>query len=512
MRTEIVGAFDSEDVRIVELVFLVLYLIAFLVRLRVQQRRLLDTGCIDWQPSRRQGGGVNTAVRHRSGEETRGRSDKRLFVGSTGLRGLPPGPRPCLKVTCLVGFCTLAFLAFILGPSRGRESSDAVVLFWGLVIGHGFLLVKTLQSTSEGALEFYEDVLGALVLLFTLSVLVRADWWQPHFQYRGHPRWQGLWWNPNTFGLLMATGMVLAAGLHGQRAGGRRQGTGVRGRESRSRWRVTRIRYWLERGVLALAVVVMGVGLVKSYSRAAWVGLVCGLVYLVWNSRFRPLSPLLVRNRLPLAVTLAAVAVLAFWQYRNTERPVVRRALSVGNVNDLSWRNRLVAYESALQMMTARPWFGLGWNQVTETYDTLFKPAKVVEPMAIELNDYFMIGLTLGLPALVCFVGYIWLSFAPRPRELEAASEGQGQGLGKEEPRGGGEALKVVCRAGVIVLLVGFWLQRGVFFLSLGVPFWVLLELGSEESPAASEREWTPINLRGLAASPGARQTEEETT
>ncbi len=47
------------------------------------------------------------------------------------------------------------------------------------------------------------------------------------------------------------------------------------------------------------------------------------------------------------------------------------------------------------------------------------------------------------------------------------------------------EWLRATCRAGFIVLLVGFLPERGLFFLALGAPFWILLELGRTESVEA---------------------------
>jgi len=39
--------------------------------------------------------------------------------------------------------------------------------------------------------------------------------------------------------------------------------------------------------------------------------------------------------------------------------------------------------------------------------------------------------------------------------------------------------LKTTCRAGAIVLLVGFWFDGGLFKLATASTFWILLELGS---------------------------------
>jgi len=40
---------------------------------------------------------------------------------------------------------------------------------------------------------------------------------------------------------------------------------------------------------------------------------------------------------------------------------------------------------------------------------------------------------------------------------------------------------KAVCRAGAVVLLVGFWFDGGLFKLATAAPFWILLELGRDE-------------------------------
>jgi len=41
------------------------------------------------------------------------------------------------------------------------------------------------------------------------------------------------------------------------------------------------------------------------------------------------------------------------------------------------------------------------------------------------------------------------------------------------------DLLKTTCRAGAIVLLVGFWFDGGLFKLATASTFWILLELGS---------------------------------
>src|SRR5690606_33475143 len=52
-----------------------------------------------------------------------------------------------------------------------------------------------------------------------------------------------------------------------------------------------------------------------------------------------------------LVIIIVSIGVLAFWNLRHTEHSTTRRAFSVANVNDFSWRKRVAAYEGALQMI-----------------------------------------------------------------------------------------------------------------------------------------------------------------
>ena len=49
------------------------------------------------------------------------------------------------------------------------------------------------------------------------------------------------------------------------------------------------------------------------------------------------------------------------------------------------------------------------------------------------------------------------------------------------------EWLRITCRAGAIVLLVGFFFDGGLFKLATGATFWILLELGSERGVQGSK-------------------------
>jgi hypothetical protein len=199
------------------------------------------------------------------------------------------------------------------------------------------------------------------------------------------------------------------------------------------------------------------------------------------------------RDWIPLAIIGFSVGILAFWNLRYTKHSTTRRAFSVANVNDFFWRKRVAAYEGALQMMADKPWFGFGWNIPEPLYDKFYRKPKVDEGMAIQMNDYFMLGATLGIPALGCFIAYLWLSLTKNSGVRSQESGGRNQeSEDRNQERGNSRndsescildsdyLLRMTCRAGAIVLLVGFFFDGGLFKLATGATFWILIELGSE--------------------------------
>jgi O-antigen ligase len=235
-------------------------------------------------------------------------------------------------------------------------------------------------------------------------------------------------------------------------------------------------------------------GLLHSYSRGSWIATLCGLGYLfgpwcwvpvsvreseVRDQRSKGRGPVrriyswLERNWRPALFLLLSVFVLLFWQFRQSEWHPGRRLFSSVNAVDFSWRNRVAAWEGALQIAAAHPWFGTGWNQPESLYENYLLPPKVIEGSAIEMNDYLMLAATLGIPALACFGIYLWCTLSQNH-----ASSGQLFTFSKLDWLG------VTCRAGAIVLLVGFWFDGGLFKLATTSTFWILLELGNVGSKA----------------------------
>lgn len=308
-----------------------------------------------------------------------------------------------------------------------------------------------------------------------LALLAGVALWRPQapavFQYRGVPRWSLGWDNPNLCGLLMGTGCVLALGMV--------------------------VFTWKKRLVALLssfALFLCICGLFKSYSRGAWLGAACGVVYLAITvataeNRAREVemrtkgqnlprfsfAGWLNRNWLWLAVIALSAILSVFWQFRFTEWRAAQRMVSVANADDFSWRNRVAAWESAMQMMAEKPWFGFGWNQPESAYQHYYLQSNLTESAAIKINDYSMLGATLGLPALFCFGTCLWLSLTQKSGRKDLAPE-----IGDGHAYPSLNFLKTVCRAGAIVLAVGFFLDGGLFHLPTGSVFFILFDLAGD--------------------------------
>jgi len=414
----------------------------------------------------------------------------------------------------LVGMVLIGIGDYAINCFMTSQSTQALTFVFGTTLGSGLglwiLRLKHCRSKEQG-----------IIVIFVLLILMLAvaSIWHPEsilvFHYRDRERWSGPWDNPNIFGLLMGTGVLLAFGL------------GIRGwkmADGRSKmadrnWKPGIGRYAVV-GLSLVSAGLMGRGLMHSYSRGSWLATLCGLACLVGSWFWRLSSgegdelqvskmkggkrkaKIVCISRfknywLPAGVILFSVFVLSFSHFRQTEWYPVHRALSAGNQNDFSWRNRVAAWEGALQITAEYPWFGAGWNQPEPLYEHYYLPPRFTESAAIKMNDYFLLGATLGIPALFCFGMYLWLSLGDRSREMgdrrqQVAGRGQKPEIGRQDlnfklrtPNCG--LLSMTCHAGAIVLLVGFWFDGGLFKLATASTFWILLELGNRETHKSHE-------------------------
>ena len=393
-----------------------------------------------------------------------------------------------------------AFVALILLDYGFNYSAASKTVMIPIVFGtlvSGKVVALWVDWKRECVERRFAGILALLIFLLAASSI-----WKPMgqetFQYHQMSRWSGPWDNPNLFGLLMGVTVILSLAM------------GVRA----SQVCVGRFRKSIWTFVCLLTFLFCGYFLFKSLSRGAWLGTAAGMVYL-FLIYFRTLRFGLAKssfflagkNGLHLGIIIAALFVLSFWQFRFTEWRPAQRAFSVSNINDFSWRNRVVAWEGALRMMADQPWFGCGWSRAEATYGEKYLPPPLGNSAAIQMNDYFMIGISAGVPALVCFLMYVGLSLRSGSKSKAHSStllavENEGAGVSNELAW-----LQTTGRAGALVLLVGFFFDGGLFKLATGSVFWILLELGREDT---NERE-VSLSKSKPQVPPGPVRNEQRT-
>lgn len=222
-----------------------------------------------------------------------------------------------------------------------------------------FLLQRDLGLTLLGELPLNPQFTGVTV------IEARGRHWL---------RAYGLTAHPNLYGALLATCIILTA----VRAGGRSQTS-----EN------------LLRGIAGFGVI----GLFVSFSRAAWLGLVAGLVAwlsLRWQQGWRPsgsywrwLALLVVL----LAGLLTAYGDLALNRFTNLQSPLEARSIN----------QRLSDAGTALQLFSRNPWFGVGYGRYVEAAANINAEAARVH------NVLLLTAAELGLPGLLTVLGlFIW--------------------------------------------------------------------------------------------------------
>jgi hypothetical protein len=352
----------------------------------------------------------------------------------------------------LSAMIALALLRFPFATQNRLGFSYVATVFAGIVFGKA---VSTLIRWRSGD----PARRTAWFACCLIGLLAGAALWQPalgrmRIQYHEIVRWSGLWRNPNYYGVMMGAGLVLAIGM------------GVRA------WRAAdgqRRKFFLV-ALCSAAAIFSGYGAFRSYSRGAWLGVLTGLAYLAVQAgnSSRPWAWLR-RHRLTLALLIASLTVLTFWQFRFSDWPPAHRVFSVVNINDFSWRNRVASWKWAVQSMAERPLAGSGWSRPVQPANPPNYSPPQNSGSALGTNDYLMLGTSAGVPALLCFAAYLALCFRARPAA--------------PRPR---LSVFAICRGSSIVFLVGFWLDGGLFVLAVTMVFWMLFELSRLEPAEAT--------------------------
>ena len=451
------------------------------------------------------------------------RERKRLQVKNVPLES---GETPALlsgrarhtAAIILIALVVLCLVGYVGNYPLSARSLQILTLLSGIVVGRAFAVWVNFSSPSDDTTRSrpicrLTDVLAIIVGLLSIAALYQPDS-GPTFAYHDIRRWTGPWDNPNLFGLLMGAGAVLAvgSGLGRWRMEDRRSQIANKNCKRKFGKRLFIL-------LCLIAIIIFGHGLYYSWSRGAWLGTAVGLVYLI-GYRFRCLGPReadlkieigrrkagvlchscmswLSQNRFPVIAIALSAFVVGFWQLRFSKFQPAQRIASVANPNDFSWRNRVAAWEGATRMIIDKPLTGFGWGEAGSVYAKRYCTTASNESGAIDLNDYLMMGISGGVPVMLCFIGYVALALTGKtqyqiPRKLEIGeallkpcssrgNEAQTSGGSRNRNLPSSVHLIATCRAGAIVLLVGFWFDGGLFKLPTAVVFWTLLELSRLE-------------------------------
>lgn len=145
--------------------------------------------------------------------------------------------------------------------------------------------------------------------------------------------------------------------------------------------------------VLLSIVVILGVCLIFTFSRGAWLSVlaIIGLYGLIYDRRM--LWLLLI---LPVVMLVGHDAVL-------------ERLCSILNPTDTSSTLRLALWESTIAMIADKPFFGIGWGAywlVYPEYDFFVQDAAV--KIFHAHNMYLHIAAEIGIPGFITFMAIMW--------------------------------------------------------------------------------------------------------
>jgi hypothetical protein len=361
---------------------------------------------------------------------------------------LPPSEWALHVFLALIGthyFCRYSIYA---------GSTELLLLLVGIWIGEAWRVLWPESSSSAASPGLWSCTL-------VLALLSQYNWPVFHvYNYHGARRSTGLWANPNTYGLLCASVAASCLAWYFKLDSWHKQMTKI----STVGLLPFRQNLWLVLSPLPLALL----GLVRSYSRGAWLGFAVAVVWCGWlrfshailSVRDGAIAGDMAARRRWLVVRFSIVFLLIAvvgvpWHSKDSQNPLLRRLGSIANQTDRSWRNRVDAWVGAVRMTTARPVTGWGLTTVENIYDFEFKPFNLNESAAIQLNDYLTLAAGMGWPALTLFLLLIASRLRVAHRELNPNV------------------------APLLVLLVGSWFDGVLFRLALAIPFWILLLAGT---------------------------------
>lgn len=292
------------------------------------------------------------------------------------------------KNWCLAGGWLLAIGLFIMGGM-------SIEMYWWLrffeAITWGYLIYQQREAVSKPL--WFGFILGMLasglvgIIQFFTQIVVANKWlgiaeqlpWQAGVSVLETAsgrilRAYGAFPHPNIFGGLSAVAIILFLSAK------------------------EKLPHWLSlRSVEWLVVTILSVGLLVSFSRNAWLGLILGLAILVFQRK----------KIIHWAWWILILAVLfnGLWYQFSFGRVSVNNRLEQQSLNE-----RVAALETAFTIARAHPWFGVGLGQFNVAAETLLplRDPRYIEPVH---NVYLLILGEVGIiGALILVLLASWLA------------------------------------------------------------------------------------------------------
>ncbi len=349
-------------------------------------------------------------------------------------------------------------------PSPRSSPTEAVTLLGCFGVAR-LVRLGTDRMAVRSRLRLY---VGAAILLSAAGIAggLLSDANSQSYMAANAIRRAGPFDNPNALGLLASVGALCALGLALSVAALHPAGQ-------------RRPNHLMIAGCL-MAIIgnlwVLGV----SYSRGAWAATFVGVAAMPWGrlARLAPISagPTSAVLKASVIVALGFIMAIASLPYLQN-LSLVKRALSLLNIADSSWTNRLDAWLGSAWMLSDYPLLGIGWSGYEAEYRHWYMPDYLFESGAVSTNDAIRLACSIGVIPFLAFVAYV-------ARRLTWSVPDAGDGVGSTA-----ELLqRSLVRAIAIALMAGFLFNGGLLTPIFGSLFWISLELNVGPTPALAPR------------------------
>jgi hypothetical protein len=306
------------------------------------------------------------------------------------------------------------------------------------------------------------------------------------FHYMGEYRSSGMYSDPNLFGIIMAVGVGLSLGCFWLML----ERQELIGDKYQILWSTYRLS-WIIIGVFSLYFLR---NVLASYSRTGWLCLaVIVLVLICYMSRRKTSGASSSRlNHIALAALggciIVGVALTMFaFLYPTTKASHIQRLRSMTDAVDMSWVNRIAAWDGQVKMIVDQPLFGRGWTAGRQIFARYYKPDFLREDGAYETNGYLKLTVACGLPVFVSLavsvgLGRLWRTSCVQTISIRTSRGFMEVPIVPQEDRSESKGLGYV--RGICVALTAGMLWANAFTpVLLAVPgaalFWTLYHLGS---------------------------------